>query len=145
MNKRIMVFAPEPKDQEDMAYVLDKYFKENFRDFYPDLQIHKSSAFNEPSEENWLGHWNEGEIFVLIDQRICRDKFRFRYMRGNPKYYQKHSPQFHSFDLSKKLCFEKNIPYLIYQGEITKKQESKLIGKIDSLKDKIKKRLSNDH
>lgn len=139
MDKRILIFSPELKDREDIAFFIKEYFKKNFRDYFNDLEIQNYFKFNEPPEIDRLGHWGERELFVVMDQRLGRSNSRFKEMRNNSSY--KKSFEYHVFDLSKKLCDEKNIPYIFYEGEITKEEEFILTEKIDNVKDKIKNRL----
>jgi len=43
--------------------------------------------------------------------------------------------------MSKELCDKKEIPYIIYEGEITRKQGTAFIAKIEKVKGKIRGRL----
>ena len=142
MNKRVLIFAPEIKDRQEISVFINNYFKNNFKG--SELEIQDYFRFNEPPEINRLGHWGEegeGEVLVIIDQRLSESNSRFKNMRNN-SYYEK-SPEYHAFDLSKKLCDEKDIPYLIYRGELVKNEESLLTKEIDDVKYKIKSRLES--
>jgi len=136
MDKRVLIFSPEIKDREEIAVVIDEYFKHNFGE-YSDLYIQKYSSFCEPPTTNQLGHWGLSEIFVVMDRRLCPDKSRFVEIKFR-NYYRGLRI---SLELSKKVCDEKDIPYIMYEGEITKKQDAKLKIKIDSHKNKIRDRL----
>ena len=84
-----------------------------------------------------LGHLELGEVFVVFDQRICSKEMHYQGIEKTP-YFKSLKL---SFELSQQLCNEKNIPYVLYKGEIAKKEDNLFIAKIDSVKDKIKNRL----
>lgn len=138
MDKRILIFSPELMDRERIEEFIDRYSKINFKENYGDIKIQKYSSFQEPPTANQLGHWGVRELFVVVDRRLCPNKKRFKKIHYTPYYRGLKA----SSELSKQLCVEMGIPYIEYEGEITKRQELKLIAKLDGVKDKIKDRLN---
>ena len=137
MSKRVLIFSPEMKDREELEDVVREYFKKNFGNYYTQIDFQKYSMLREPVIDNQLGHWGAAEIFTIFDQRLCSSKHRFKGIEKTP-YYQALGV---SYKISLKLCNEKQIPYIIYKGEITKKEEKVFATKLESVKDKIKSRL----
>jgi hypothetical protein len=135
MEKRVTIFSPEEKDREEIYSVVKSYFKKEFGDYVNTFTIQKYPALHKPDQKDQLGH--QYEIFTVFDRRLCPKKDRSKFMKNT--LYMKTLK--HSLDLTKKVCDGNNIPYIIYVGEITKRDEQKLVNKIDNLKDKIKKRL----
>ncbi|OGJ12855.1 hypothetical protein A3K82_00890 [Candidatus Pacearchaeota archaeon RBG_19FT_COMBO_34_9] len=135
MNKRILIFSPELKDREQIEEVVGEYFTKEFRAYFKGIQIQAYPEFKSP--QPMLGHLELGEVFVVFDQRICSKEMHYQGIEKTP-YFKSLKL---SFELSQQLCNEKNIPYVLYKGEIAKKEDNLFIAKIDSVKDKIKNRL----
>jgi hypothetical protein len=135
MNKRVTIFSPEEKDREEIYSAVKSYFKREFRDYLSAFNIQKFSALSEPPTENQVGH--QYEILVVFDRRLCPKADRSKFIKDTP-YFKILK---HSLDMTEKLCDCAGIPHITYVGEITKRDEQKLLNKIDALKDRIKKRL----
>ncbi|MCL5018634.1 MAG: hypothetical protein M1416_02630 [Candidatus Pacearchaeota archaeon] len=134
--KRITIFAPEIKDREEIGLAVESYFKKEFGTYFDDLQIQKYAYTNDPKkEDDYLGHWNE--VLAVFDQRFVPKEKRCKDFK-NTIYFKSLKA---SHEMSINLCKDKNIPYVIYRGEITKKQEYLFVMEINNLKGKIKDRL----
>jgi len=134
MKKRILIFSPEVKDQDEIAFFLERYLK-TFPAYSSDVQIHKYSSFGEPPLEDYLGHWYE--VFVVLDQKITPPQKRYPSFKNTKEY----RGLVNSFELHVKLCEEKDIPYIVYKGEIKTNRTSEFTAGIFVLTDKINKRL----
>lgn len=139
MDQRILIFSPELIDKEDIGVIVKEYFFNNFKKYFKDLKIQKFSSFREPLTYDQLGHWNEGEIFVVMDRRLCPKGKRLKSDNQNIKNYYRGLKI--TLDLSKKVCEEKDIPYVTYEGEMRKDKKPDFINKIDLVKSKIENRL----
>ncbi len=137
MNKRVLIFSPEVRDREEIEGVLEQYFKKNFRHYLPRVDFQKYSMLSEPIKDNQIGHWETGETFVVFDRRLCSQKNHIKSLISS-QYYRALKI---SCEMSRELCDKKGIPYIIYEGEITKKEEKAFIGKRENFKNKIKERL----
>jgi len=135
MNKRIAIFAPEIKDREEIGLVVDNYFQKEFASYFDNLDIQKFYALSEPVTENQIGHRHE--VLVVFDRRLCPNKDRSKLTKGTPYFRALQN----ALELTKKVCDIKNIPYVIYRGEIAKKQEYLFVMEINNLKGKIRDRL----
>jgi hypothetical protein len=136
MNKRITIFAPELKDREEIGAIVEDYFKKEFSGYFNNLQFQKFYALNEPMTENQIGH--HYEVLVIFDRRLCPKNDRSKLTKGTP-YFKALKV---SLELTKNLCDEKNIPYLLYEGEMAKKKEYLFIRKIENIKKRLEERLS---
>lgn len=134
MKKRVSIFSLEKKDREQIFGFVQEYFSENFKEFYPDLEIIAYSGFNEPPGNDQLGHREEKEILAIADKQITPAKDRYK---GNPRYALLKG----SFDGSVRLCEQLEIPFVLYEGEIPRGIEFELQIKFDRVKGQIKKRL----
>ena len=137
MTKRVLIFSPEVKDQEEITVVVKGYFLKNFGNYLSQIEIQRYSALNEPATKDQIGHWESREILAVMDRRLCSQKNRFKFIKETPYYKALKA----SYEMSLALCKKKNIPCVIYQGEIVKGEEEKLITKIRNLKEQIKGRL----
>lgn len=133
--KRITIFSPEMKDREEISSAVENYFKKEFGDYINYFQIQKFAALNEPDIQKQIGHCYE--ILVVLDRRLCPKENRSKFIKDT-LYFRTLKI---ALEMTKKLCEEANIPYVNYEGEITKRNEPKFINKIESLKEKIKSRL----
>lgn len=135
MRKRALIFAPEVRDREEITGVIRGYFLKNFENYLTQIEIQKYSMLNEPPTKDYLGHWYE--VFVVFDQRFSPKEKRSKEFKKTPYYKALKA----SYEMSVALCEKRSIPYIIYQGEIAKEEEKKLIAKIEKLKEQIKGRL----
>lgn len=133
--KRVTIFSPELKDREEIGVAVENYFKNEFRNYSKELEIQKYYSLNEPLTENQIGH--HYEILVIFDRRLCPKENRYEHARNTFRFKLLNNV----LELTKNVCDEKNIPYITYEGELTKKQELNLINKIVGKKEKIKQRL----
>ncbi len=137
MNKRVLIFSPEVREREEIEEIVKMFFKSNFGKYYSQIDFQKYSTLGEPVKDNQIGHWGLGEILVIFDRHISPKTSQ------DPSF--KNTPYFRalkvSYDMSRNLCDEKEIPYIIYEGEMTKKEEKKFIFKIEEIRDQIKSRL----
>lgn len=139
MKKRAIIFAPEAKDREVLAGILDEFFKRSFEDYYPQIEIQKYSMLREPLADNQIGHWGTAETFVIFDRRLCSSRSRLKSLRDTPYYKALKA----SYEMSLGLCDKNGIPYVIYKGEIAKKEEKVFVAQIGRLTDKIRSRLES--
>jgi len=137
MNKRVLIFSPEVRDKEEISAFLQSFFRKNFANYFSQIDFQKYSMLREPITDNQLGHWGVAEIFTVFDQRLCSSKHRFKGIEQTPYYKALKA----SYKTSLKLCNEKQIPYIIYKGEITKKEEKVFATELEEEKDKIRGRL----
>ncbi len=138
MNKRIIIFSPEARDQEEISLVVREYFLKNFPSYLTKIEVQKYSTFSQPKPtKNQLGHWESGEILAIIDRRISGEKNRYKGLEKTP-YYKSLGI---SCEMSINLCREKNIPFVIYKGEVRRKVEKEFTTRIDEFKEQIKNRL----
>lgn len=131
MEKRILIFSPERRNTEDISEFVQKYFDEFFKGYEVGIQSYFN--FSEPSPNDQLGHRSEEEVLVIADMQIIpptefKKTMRYLLLKG-------------SFDESSKLCKELDIPFVLYDGEISKGIEIELRQKLDKQRDKIKMRL----
>jgi len=137
MSKRVLIFSPELKDREEIAEILQEYFKRNFGNFYSQIEIQKYSMLREPVKDNQLGHWGIGETLVVFDRRLCSQKERIRSNVNRP-YYKALKV---AYEMSVGLCDKKEIPHVVYKGEIAQKKESAFIAELEKIRGKINGRL----
>ncbi|VVB83259.1 Uncharacterised protein [uncultured archaeon] len=138
MNKRIMVFSPEPRDLDEIALSIEDYVRKNFKNYLP-IEIQKFSTIGEPSIRGYsIG--NGGEVFLVFDRRICSDGSRNPSLRSG---HEKEDFSQLALRMSKEHCDKFEIPYIQYDGEIAKRAEDMFIAKIEVVKDKIKGRLES--
>jgi hypothetical protein len=102
MNKRVLIISPR-EDQQGIANVIAGY-RINFNNLFNGVDIQIYSRFDEPPEEDQLGHWGTGEILAILNRGIIS-----KYGDVN------HNILRASFDEHVKLCNEKGIPYMVYQ------------------------------
>lgn len=133
-----MIFSPEQRDLEEIALTLEDYVRRNFKT-YPPIEIQKFSTITEPS----IGGYSigiGGEILVVFDRRICSGNSRNPSLRAG---YEKQDFIQLSLRMSKDECEKQKIPWIEYEGEITKRIEDIFIAKIKGVEDKIKVRLES--
>lgn len=134
MRKRILIFSPDMKDQEDISLIVENEIRK-LGAYSSDVEIQKYSRLNEPFPEDYLGHWYE--VLVVFDRHISPYQKRDKSFKDTEEYRRLRV----SFETHIHLCEEKNIPYVIYKGEIRIKNTNNFITEIFIRKDKISKRL----
>jgi hypothetical protein len=132
-NYRIMIFSPRAQDRYDIENVLRDYLG---KDLLKNIEIKSYSRFNEPPLEEQIGHYRN-TLAVILDRQISPqatsiEEGRRRYNGGVKA----------SFELSKKICYERHIPYIVYRGEIVREDRKEILKrKMKLLKKIIKERL----
>ncbi|RLG15023.1 hypothetical protein DRN69_03615 [Candidatus Pacearchaeota archaeon] len=141
MNKRILIFSPYRADQEGLEYIILDYFRKKFKRV-KDIEIQKFSDIGDSiKSENKIGLG--GEIFVVFDRKISPEDKRKKPSEWtcNERIYFDSLKTL--FELSKKICEKEEIPYIIYEGEIEKKEEGEIIRKLKRIEEKVSYRLES--
>ncbi len=137
-NKRITIFSPELQDRNDITDLIKDYLKKNFQGFRK-INTMTYSSLGEPCKDEQIGHWGTGEILIIFDRRLIpKYKRNFNLSKESRINYGILNA---SLCISMKLCDEKEIPYLRYEGEKIKGEQKLFFDKLDSIKDKIQSRL----
>ena len=136
MDKRILIFSSDPRDQEEIALTIEDYFKHRFKRFLP-IEIQKFFSLSDSSNKGYsIG--KGGEILIVFDRRLCSDEGkRISFEEGK----EKESLTRLALKMSKEYCTQMKIPYILYEGEIRNRAEDIFIAKIEEVKSKLGTRL----
>lgn len=143
---RIIIFSFREKDREEIALSIDYYFRKTFGKFFSYIDIDKFYAIYAPNQENSFGH--HYEVFTVFDRRLF-EKYPSepsrRILSERERSYIRKTLFYKSsnagFIMTEGMCKTEKIPYITYEGEITKREEDLFLLKIESQKEKIQKRL----
>jgi hypothetical protein len=138
--KRILIFSPSLAIQENLETLTRKYFGQDFRLFDKDVQYYKFGSIEE-SHKNKSQVGLGGEILVIYDQYLLPTTRRI--LEASIKETKYHEWLKTLLEETKKLCRDKEIPYLDYEGEIEKKEERVFIAKLNILRKQIYSRLES--
>lgn len=131
MRKRIIIFSPYLRDRDELEYVIIDYLKsrKSLSGNYKEIEMQKFSDIGESIKTgNKIGL--DGEILVVFDRRLYskresawagkEERIRFKSLKI-------------LLELSKKVCDEEGIPYLMYEGEIEKEKKDILMKKLNGI------------
>lgn len=127
MRKRIIIFSPYLKDRDELEYVVTDYLKSR-KSFDREIEIQKFSDIGESIREGYrIG--SGGEILVFFRRLHSKresawagkeERIRFKFLKI-------------LLELSKKVCDEEGIPYLMYEEEIEKEKKDILMKKLNGI------------
>ncbi len=142
--KRIVIFAPETKDQEGIGVRVLENLSEVLSMYPGEINVQKFSSIGQSLEKgDRIGSGNE--ILVVFDRYLqLRDKRR--YDPFNPS-----SPAERLYNRSleaeviilQNICNQEGIPYITYEGEIERGKEGRFRDKLDVVKPEVLARLMN--
>jgi len=133
---RITVFSPIIQSQQEILTVLEKYF----RKYSGKIETQTYSRLNEPPTKEQLGHWGDNgnkELATILDRQISPHNPSVSIEQARKRYNEGLRA---SFELSKILCYEKSIPYIVYRGEMERGKRERFERKIQFLRDKVLKK-----
>ncbi len=136
--KRIVIISPNLKDRTNLKWFLESYIKSNFGRYANNVEVQDFSNLHEPQGNFAIGHLEEGEIAYLIDRHTTPRNFNVPIEEAK-RFYDRFLKL--SYQKTLELLDEKEIPYIIYKGEITRGKEKELKLEMDNIKEKIKSRL----
>lgn len=143
--KRIIIFAPEVKEQEKIGARILENLGDIIRRYSDGVAVKKFSNIGESfdkREEIGIG----GEILVVFDRRVLsfyhrRNILQYPLTKGEKLRLDCLKATLKS---SQNLCDERKIPYIIYEGEIEKGEEIIFRKKIDDAKPNVLNKLICD-
>lgn len=158
--KRIMIFTPSLSERQQIRWFMEGYLKKNFAGYISDIDLQDFENFYAPKGNVAIGHLDERELLYIIDLKSSSKKpVTTEQIKDAKRYYDEWLMT--SCIESFRLINEKEIPYILYQGEfaeirdgrkvtsqereilrkrLTDKLEAKESGK-NSIRDRILKRL----
>jgi len=139
MDKRVLIFSPYRRYQDGIECVVRDYFIENIKRIY-EINIQKFSYIGESIDSgNRIGMG--GEFLVIFDRKLCPREKRKKLSEQTETERIYFDGLGVILEMSKKICDDGKIPYLMYEGEIEKGEKNLLIGKLNKVKRGIEVRL----
>jgi len=136
-----MIFSPYIKDQNGIEEVLRDYLQENLRRYYKGIEIQRFSDIKDSiNSESKIGMG--GEVLVIFDRKLSQIRKKPSEWTMNERIYYRGLKQL--FELSTKICDEREIPYFKYEGEMEKDSVIELREKIAEMKERILQKLNQE-
>ncbi len=139
MEKRILIFSPYWQYQDGIEAEVRNYFAENVKRS-DKIDIQKFSYIGnsiDSGDKIGIG----GEVLVIFDRKLCPKEKRIKLFEQTKTERIYFSSLRIILEMSKGICDENKIPYMMYEGEIEKREKNLLIGKFNKVKRGIEARL----
>lgn len=141
MDKRVLVFSRYREVQQGIEPIIRNYFMENFKRIYENIEIQKFFDIGESVDLGKKVGVVGGELLVVFDRKLTPEDDRKLPLYWTLKDRIRDGSLKALFEITKKICDDWKIPYLIYEGEIEKGEENLLIGKLNKINGGIEARL----